>query len=313
MMENMGSHIPVLAEACLQAVEELSISPQRYLDLTLGRGGHAELVLKKFKNLKMVGIDCDTQALENTTEKFKALNLMSRSQFHHCNFHNWVEFSDENQIPNDFDFVMIDLGVSSPQLDQAERGFSFYKDGPLDMRMDQTQGFNAAEIINEWNEHDLNETFRTYGEIRNPFKVTRKILEVRKKQKIITTIQLAELIESIVGWRKKGFHPASTYFLALRIVVNNEIKGLKDNLPRILSCVKARGRILVLTFHSLEDRLVKNIFKNSDIGFPVNKKVIKPSREEISKNARSRSAYLRVFQRGQKPQKERKFKYARKE
>lgn len=309
-MEKGGSHTPVLAEACLQAVEGLLNPPRQYLDLTLGRGGHAEIFLRRFKDLHMVGVDCDTQAIEETTERFKVLGLMNRSQFYHCNFHDWLEFSQKNQILNDFDFIMIDLGVSSPQLDQAERGFSFYKWGPLDMRMDLTQSFNAAQIINEWSECDLNKVFKKYGEIRSPFRVTRKILEVRKKQKITTTTQLADLIESTVGWRKKGFHPASTYFLALRIIVNHEIRGLEESLPKILSCVRDQGRVLVLTFHSLEDRLVKTIFKNLDFGFPVNKKVIKPSCEEVSLNVRSRSAYLRIFQKGERKKKE--VKYANK-
>lgn len=194
----------------------------------------------------------------------------------------------------------MDLGVSSPQLDDPERGFSFYHDGPLDMRMDPTQGTSAQEIVNTWTEVGLQRVFMELGEIPRPHRVVKAILQDRREKPFTTTSQLSQLIERVEGWRKKGRHPATQYFLALRLLVNEELDGLKESLPLLMEkALRPGGRLLVITFHSLEDRIVKNIFKDrKDLGVPVNKKVIVPSREEILENPRSRSAKLRVFSRG---------------
>ncbi len=293
-------HIPVLKDECVSQIQNLNRPPKRFLDLTLGRGGHAIAFMSEFKDLYCVGVDQDLQAIDETRNKFIEINLDSSAEFHHSNFHTWIKYSKENHIKQNFDLILMDLGVSSPQLDQAQRGFSFYNDGPLDMRMDQNQVLKASTIVNEYDEEELNEIFKTYGEIYNPARVTREIILRRKKNFFETTLELSKLVEGVEGWRKKGSHPATRYFLALRMAVNNELEGLKSSLPEIMTCLKDGGRLLVLTFHSLEDRIVKHIFRNSTIGFPVTKKVIKPGREEIINNPRSRSALLRVFEKGTK-------------
>lgn len=301
-------HIPVLKEECLEQLVQMQRPPKRYLDLTLGRGGHAATFLHHFPEMKCVGVDQDIQALEQTKIKFAEMNLNDRAEFHHVNFHQWLSYATTNNIPQDFDGILMDLGVSSPQLDDYKRGFSFYNDGPLDMRMDQTKDLKASDIVNEYSEEDLNEIFKKLGEVQNPSRVTREILARREQSPFTTTLELSKLIEAKEGWRKKGSHPATRYFLALRMAVNNELQGLEDCLTEIMSCLSDGGRLLVITFHSLEDRVVKYIFKNSEIGFPVSKKVIKPSREEILKNPRSRSALLRVFEKGEKNEKRNKYK-----
>ncbi len=301
-------HIPVLLEECLEQAQGLKAEPQTYLDLTLGRGGHAMAFMNKYKNLFCFGVDQDIQAIKDTQSKFYDLGLSERSQFIHSSFHDWKSFADKNHVKQKFDLIMMDLGVSSPQLDDQDRGFSFYKDGPLDMRMNQSQVLSAENIINEYDEDQLNEIFKELGEVYNPYRVTKEIISQRGIQPFKTTLQLSNLIEVKEGWRIKGSHPATRYFLALRMAVNNEIQGLKKSLPEIMEFLNEDGRLLVITFHSLEDRIVKYIFKNSQIGFPVTKKVIKPQRSEVESNIRSRSAQLRVFEKGVKNEKRNKYK-----
>ena len=194
--------------------------------------------------------------------------------------------------------ILLDLGPSSPQLDEPERGFSFYKDGPLDMRMNQDIQQTAGDIVNQFTEEELIQIFKELGEVRNPRSVVRSILRERKKQKIESTGKLSRLIEKTVPWRNK--HPATPYFLALRLKVNNELEGLRESLPFLIQSLRDQGRIFVITFHSLEACIVKQIFKESCLkkeGVLVNKKVIRPSREEVLSNPRSRSAQMRIFQR----------------
>ena len=194
--------------------------------------------------------------------------------------------------------ILLDLGPSSPQLDQPERGFSFYKDGPLDMRMNQETQQTAGDIVNHFTEEEMIQIFKELGEVRNPRPVVRSILRERKKQKIESTLKLSRLIEKTVSWRNK--HPATPYFLALRLKVNNELDGLRDSLPLLMNSLRDQGRMFVITFHSLEACIVKRIFKESCLkkeGVLVNKKVIRPCREEVLSNPRSRSAQMRIFQR----------------
>ena len=302
------NHVPVLKDECLKQATEMSRPPKRYLDLTLGRGGHAMMFMQTFAELELTGVDQDIQALQETEKTFKDLGLMNRANFHHVNFHNWSEYAKTNHIALDFDLILMDLGVSSPQLDNFERGFSFYNDGPLDMRMNQTQELKAADIVNQYSEEDLNDIFRSLGEVQNPTRVSREIVARRGLALFQTTLELSKLIEAKEGGHKKGSHPATRYFLALRMAVNNELQGLEDSLDEIMDSLSKGGRLLVLTFHSLEDRIVKYKFKESKVGFPVTKKVIKPSREEILSNPRSRSALLRVFEKGEKNEKRNKYK-----
>ncbi|MCO5114109.1 MAG: 16S rRNA (cytosine(1402)-N(4))-methyltransferase RsmH [Bdellovibrionaceae bacterium] len=292
-------HIPVLLEECKAAIQGMDVPPQLGLDLTFGRGGHARAFLQIAEGLKILAVDQDAQAIQEGKLSFATESEKQRIEFHHCNFHHWPEYAREHSLPLSYDYIMMDLGVSSPQLDTPERGFSFYHDGPLDMRMDQRQTQTAAHVVNEFDEEDLNQIFKVYGEVRSPYRVTREILEFRKQQKFTSTLQLSSLIEKTDGWRKKGVHPATQYFMALRLYLNNELGGLRDVLPQLMAMLNPKGRMLVISFHSLEDRIVKTIFKTSELGKPVNKKVIKPTRDEELQNKRSRSAQLRVFQKGE--------------
>ncbi len=287
-------HQPVLLTEIIEMFRPLKSrnhgsEPLRYFDGTLGRGGHLKAVLQEFTGIQAVAIDRDPQALKEVGQELPSAGL----ELHHDNFY---EFSPEKY--GQFDLMLVDLGVSSPQLDQAERGFSFYNDGPLDMRMDPTQGFPASDLVNEASEDDLFAIFKTYGEVYHCARVVRAILARRISQKFKSTLELSALIEATDGWRKKGFHPATNYFMALRIATNDELRGLETALPLLRSGLKPGGRLAVLTFHSLEDRLVKTDFRGSaDFGKPVNKKVIIPTRQESLENPRSRSAKLRVYER----------------
>jgi len=264
----------------------------RYFDGTFGRGGHYHALKSLIPNLTALVCDQDPEAIEYAQQNFTTEVQSGRLLVQHANF---SQFSSEKW--GTFDIMLLDLGVSSPQLDQSHRGFSFYGDGPLDMRMNTTTGATAEMIINESSEEDLIRIFQNLGEVRSPYRVVRAIVNDRKTVPYKTTLQLAQLIERVEGWRKKGFHPATLYFQGLRLAVNQELDVLSEALPKLMQALNPKGRLGVLTFHSLEDRIVKNIFKNSDFGKPVNKKVIVAEREEQLSNVRSRSAKLRVFER----------------
>ena len=293
----MACHHPVLLNEILENSKNISCF-QQLLDATFGRGGHSLALKKHYPQLKILAFDRDSEAVCWGKNHFPNQKDFS---IHQLNFHDFQRekerFFDLAQAPN---MILLDLGASSPQLDQASRGFSFYQEGPLDMRMDQSRPLSAEIIVNQYTTNQLTEIFQNKGEIKNPHPVVRSIIRERKKYPINSTLKLARLIEKSVPWR--GRHPATRYFLALRIEVNNELDGLKNSLPAFIKILKPEGLIFVLTFHSLEDRIVKNIFKNAILnkeGSLVNKKVIKPSREEIKINPRSRSAKLRIFRKGE--------------
>lgn len=290
------THIPVMLNEILSAFEPLKNRGEvRYFDGTLGRAGHLSAIIEVFSKIEAVAMDRDPQALSDVSERLKGQIESGKLKLIKGNFN---DFSTEKL--GEFDLMLIDLGVSSPQLDNPERGFSFYHEGPLDMRMDPTEGATAADLVNSLDEQELIEIFRELGEVHRPFRVAREIVHQRKTQPFETTLQLAKLIESTDGWRKKGVHPATNYFLALRLQVNQELSLLDEGLNKLKSGLKPGGRLAVLTFHSLEDRIVKNNFRNSgDVGKPVNKKVIVPERPEILGNPRSRSAKLRIFEKAE--------------
>lgn len=295
MNETTRPHIPIMVNEILDFAKPAFLAAgdtSLYFDGTLGRGGHLKAVLDQFPNSRAVAVDQDPQAIEYSKTFLFENNLQDRTQVLQANF------SEVDKIPTGpYDFILLDLGVSSPQLDQAERGFSFQHDGPLDMRMNLNQDWNAADIIASYPEQELIDLFRDLGEVRSPFRVVRAIVHDRKTMSFTTTQQLAGLIERVDGWRKKGIHPATLYFMALRLKVNSELSVLEDSLPIWMSRLKPKGRIAVLTFHSLEDRIVKNIFRGrKDLGFDVNRKVVVASEEEQKINPRSRSAKLRVFE-----------------
>ncbi len=296
---NFKDHIPVLLAQVTDLLwpesnNNLLISegsPIRYFDGTFGRGGHYSALKSLIPNMQTVAFDQDPEAVRFAIENFKTEVESGQLQVQHANF---SQFSPEKW--GLFDMMLLDLGVSSPQLDQAERGFSFYHEGPLDMRMNLLSESTAADIINQASENELIHIFQNYGEVRSPFRVVRAVVHDRKTQKFETTKQLAGLIERVEGWRKKGFHPATLYFQGLRLAVNQELEVIESTLPLMMQALKPGGRLAVLTFHSLEDRIVKNLFKDSSMGRPVNKKVIVAERDEQVANPRARSAKLRVFE-----------------
>lgn len=291
-------HIPVMLKEILEMAAPVAgragAERLRYFDGTLGRGGHLGAVLESDPRWEAVAFDRDPEALEYVRREREDWIESGRLKLVHSNY---ADFAPEAFEP--FDFMLLDLGVSSPQLDEGRRGFSFYNDGPLDMRMDPTKGRTAADWINEATEDELNEVFKEYGEIQRPYRVTRAVVHDRKTEPFRTTRALASLIERVEGWHRKGHHPATNYFLALRLVVNEELESTGKALVPLILGLKAGGRLAVLTFHSLEDRIVKNLFKErTDLGSPVFKKVLKPEWDEARKNPRARSAKLRVFERG---------------
>lgn len=286
-------HIPVMLNEVLEALSYVSTPPQSLLDGTFGRGGHTSALLKKYDGLKAVGIDRDETAHAFAKNNYADWLENGRLSLWQGSYRGYIEAHPDKT----FDLMLLDLGVSSPQLDSPERGFSFYGDGPLDMRMGHHQKTTAADIINTWDEEELIEIFQKYGEIRSPFRLVRALVHDRKIKPFTSTAQLAGLMERVEGWRQKGKHPATQYFMALRLVVNQELEDLENSLPLLIKALNPGGVIAVITFHSLEDRICKNIFKDHmEIGTRLNKKVIIASDEEQKQNPRSRSAKLRAFQ-----------------
>ncbi|MGE4131533.1 MAG: 16S rRNA (cytosine(1402)-N(4))-methyltransferase RsmH [Bdellovibrionales bacterium] len=287
-------HKPVLIKEVVEIASE--VQPQKILDGTFGRGGHTRAFLQLDSRPRVVAIDQDLEAVQYGWNEFSQWIAEGRLQLQQAQFHSLPE---SLLAENSYDVILLDLGVSSPQLDDPQRGFSFYQDGPLDMRMNQSAGLTAADLVNSWPEVELIELFKNYGEIRRPQRVVRAIVEDRKTKPFSSTLQLAEMIARVEGWRRKGHHPATTYFLALRMAVNRELEGLPECLPGLMRALTEGGRLIVITFHSLEDRIIKYAFKESpELGFPLFKKVIVADREEVLENPRARSAKLRVFQRG---------------
>lgn len=287
-------HEPVLLKEVIEFAR--AVEPHSILDGTFGRGGHTRALLEACPEAVVTAIDQDDEAIRFGESHFEADINKGRLHLKHFNFHQISSL--EGRPKEGFDVILLDLGVSSPQLDQGERGFSFYHDGPLDMRMDRGLDITAADVIDTWPEVELNNLFIQYGEVRRPQRVVRAIVQDRKQKKFTTTRELAGLIERVEGWKRKGHHPATTYFLALRMAVNNELSGLEACIPGLLGALSPKGRLLVITFHSLEDRIIKYAFKEApELGVPLFKKVIVPSREEQMRNPRARSAKLRIFQR----------------
>lgn len=283
-------HQPVLVSDILKIFPE-DWQGESFLDCTFGRGGHSTALAQKYPKLQILGLDRDQEAIDYGVALQKSIS--NKIEFLNINFHDFCEQYPERL----FDAILIDLGVSSPQLDQAERGFSFDKNGPLDMRMDQKQILTAADVVNGYSKTQLVNLFIEYGEIKNPYAVVDSIFEQRRKQKFTTTRQLVEVIlkHSSKRWSR---HPATLYFLAIRMLVNQELEGLEKSLPFFINQLKSKAYLFVITFHSLEDRIVKNIFKDlvaQEKGFLWNKKVIRAARQEQIQNPRSRSAKLRVF------------------
>ena len=297
-------HTPILLEELLglfvNETKSYKKNPKQILDCTFGRGGHSLTFLKKYPEARILAFDRDLEAIEwADTLKQNRLKAVHQNfyefpnKWSHESFYR--SFLDKKPF---FDLILMDLGLSSPQLDKGDRGFSFNNEGPLDMRMDQTQEFKAENILNSFSKKELISLFQTYGEIKYPFSVVNELIQRRKKKKIETTREFVEIIEKYHSPIRHR-HPATKWFLALRIVVNYELKGLKQCLPLYLSFLKPGAFLAVISFHSLEDRIVKQHFRDFvklKQGSLYNKKIIRPTRQEIEKNIRSRSARLRVFQ-----------------
>ncbi len=294
----MSHHQPVMKDEILQFLRETRRPLRRILDGTFGRGGHTRAILEEFSDARVVAFDHDMAAVEFGRSQFSQEIEDGRLVILHRSFGTYHRGLSEIEGGGLYDAIILDLGVSSPQLDEALRGFSFYLDGPLDMRMDQRNSTTAAIIINEWSVEQLRTLFFELGEVFRPQRVISAIVHDRKTMPFSTTRQLASLIERVEGWGRRGHHPATKYFLALRLAVNQELAVLKESVTNLIEGLNDLGRIVVLTFHSLEDRIVKFEFRSHlEMGSPVNKKVIRPSSNEVNSNPRSRSAKLRVFER----------------
>ena len=308
----MFEHDSVLQQ---EAVEALNIQPNGiYVDGTLGAGGHSEKILEKLgEEGLLVAFDQDEQALAAAKERLK--DHHSKILFVHSNFRYLKEVLAENQIEQ-VDGVLFDLGVSSPQLDHSERGFSYQYDAPLDMRMDQSQPTSAYQVVNTWSYEALVRIFFKYGEEKFSKQIARKIEAARSEKPIETTFELAEIIKTGIpaATRRTGGHPAKRVFQAIRIAVNDELHAFYDVLHQAAEVVNIGGRVAVITFHSLEDRICKQAFKKWSALPPlpknipiipetsqppfkqITKKPILANEDELERNRRARSAKLRIVE-----------------
>ncbi|QFZ91837.2 16S rRNA (cytosine(1402)-N(4))-methyltransferase RsmH [Synechococcus elongatus] len=279
-------HVTVLQKELVEG-----LLPDRggwFLDATLGGGGHSELLLSGWANTQVIGLDRDPAAIAASQSRLQPYG--DRAQFQHVNF------ADYQPGDRQFQGIMADLGVSSPQLDEAERGFSFRQDAPLDMRMDPTAELTAAEIVNEWDETDLANLIYQYGEERLSRRIARRIVERRPFDR---TLELSEAIAGAVprSYRYGRIHPATRTFQALRIAVNGELDALQTFLDRAPDWLAPGGRIALISFHSLEDRIIKHALRGDDRLTVITRKPLLPSEAEIDANPRSRSAKLRIAER----------------
>jgi 16S rRNA (cytosine1402-N4)-methyltransferase len=277
-------HVPVLAEPTIAGLE--IISDGVYLDCTIGGGGHSALILQSAENVRLVGIDRDEMAIAAAGEKLA--DYQNQVTFWRGNF---CEYKPSPDLL--FDGILADLGVSSTQFDVAERGFSFRESGDLDMRMDNRQTLTAAEIVNHYKEVELANIIFKFGEERLSRRIASQIVEKRPFQ---TTLELANAIAACVpsSYRHGRIHPATRTFQALRIVVNRELESLEKWLAVAPNWLKTGGKIAVITFHSLEDRIVKHTFREDDRLQVLTKKVIIATDAENKANPRARSAKLRI-------------------
>ncbi len=305
-MENFH-HLPVLLKECMA---QLNLRDGcDYLDCTLGGGGHSSQILAGIQGGSLTGIDRDADAIAAATGRITA----PRFQALRGNFHDAQALTGGRK----FDGILADLGVSSHQLDVRERGFSYHDDAPLDMRMNAEDPVTAAQIVNERSEDELNRIFRDYGEEKWARQIARVICDRRRQAPIVTTSQLVAVIDAAIPKKfreKDGSHPARRVFQALRIAVNDELDPLADSIRMLADMLKPQGRLCVITFHSLEDRIVKNTFR--ELANPctcppempvcvcgkkptvklITRKPITASAEELAENPRSRSASLRVLE-----------------
>ena len=307
-MENDFSHLAVLLQ---ESIDGLAIKPDGiYMDATFGRGGHSRQILKALSAKgQLIAIDRDLSAIEAA----KSLADDSRFSIHHRPFSELQAVAEELGLIGKIDGILMDLGVSSPQLDDADRGFSFMRNGPLDMRMDTTRGLSAAQWLAVAEEQDITQVIKEFGEEKFGKRIAHGIVNARQVAPITDTAQLANIIDLAVPVKDKYKHPATRSFQAIRIYVNSELDEIKTGLKAALNTLAPQGRLAVISFHSLEDRLVKRFVReqsrglNVPHGMPILQaeidaakamkpigKAIKPSADELKRNVRARSSVLRV-------------------
>ena len=306
-----SKHISVLLN---ESISSLNLKDDSLIvDCTLGYGGHSSNILKRINKGYLFAFDQDSEAIRHSTDRLSAIG--TNFTIIKSNFVNLKEELAKQNITK-VDGFLFDLGVSSPQLDEKERGFSYHEDALLDMRMDRDNPLSASIVVNTYTKEQLAHIFKVYGEDKFANNIAKKIVEYREKKKIETTLELVEIIKTAVPMKfRKDKHPARQIFQAIRIEVNKELDVLEPALSQALELLNIGGRVVVITFHSLEDRIVKNYFKSKtevdkavkgmpnipdeylpDFKLVVNK-AIEPSKEELENNPRARSAKLRVIER----------------
>ena len=301
------SHQSVLLQEAIDAL--VANKDGFYIDGTFGRGGHSRKILDRLSNQgRLLVVDKDLEAIQ---EARRLQEQDKRVIVAHSSFAELEHLADTHKVMGKVSGVLLDLGVSSPQLDEADRGFSFSKDGPLDMRMNAETGQTAAQWLAQTKEEELVRVFFEYGEEKFSRRIARAIVKARKGAPITTTLQFAEIVKQAHPAWEKNKHPATRIFQATRIVINNELRELETALARIIGLLCTGGRLVVISFHSLEDRLVKQFISKQERGddFPTDMpvthaqlnprlkkigKMVKASSEELALNIRSRSAVLRV-------------------
>ena len=306
------NHISVLLN---ETIEQLNINPDGiYVDGTLGGAGHSSKIAQRLSDKgRLIGIDQDDAAIETATERLSVFgDKVTIVRSNYCEIKNVLNELGIEKV----DGILLDLGVSSYQLDTAERGFSYMEDAPLDMRMDRRQEMTAKNIVNEYSESELFHMIRDYGEDKFAKNIAKHIVNARKVKPIETTKELTEIIKAAIPMKVRavGGHPATRTFQAIRIELNQELTVLKQSLDEMIDLLNPHGRLCIITFHSLEDRIVKQNFKknenpctcppdfpvcvcgNKSKGKVITRKPILPSEEELNENSRSKSAKLRVFE-----------------
>ena len=307
----MEKHVSVLLN---ETISSLNLNENSIIvDATLGYGGHSSYILERISKGYLFAFDQDSEAIRHSTDRLSKIG--TNFTIIKSNFVHMQEELEKLGIEK-VDGVLFDLGVSSPQLDDAERGFSYHQDARLDMRMDKEQKLSAYEVVNQYSKEDLARIFYQYGEDKFSNNIAKKIVEYREKKPIETTLELVEIIKTAVPMKFRiDKHPARQIFQAIRIEVNHELDVIAPAIEQALSLLKVGGRVCVITFHSLEDRIVKNLFKEKTMiddrvkGMPnipneylpdfklVYNKAIEPSKEELEQNPRARSSKLRVIER----------------
>lgn len=304
------SHQSVLLE---EALESLNIRPDGiYIDATFGRGGHSRAILQRLNEEgRLIAFDQDPEAVAYAEQAFAD---EPRLTIEHCNFNQVADVVARYDLTKKIDGVLMDLGVSSPQLDDAERGFSFLRSGPLDMRMDTSQGESAAQWLNKVKYADLVYVLRKYGEEKFAKRIAAAIVDRREEREITETGDLAEIISNAIPVKEKHKHPATRSFQAIRIFINKELQAIEEGLEVVVSTLAIGGRLSVISFHSLEDRIVKRFMRDVssrprlpaglpvmeadiEVPFQLVSKPIVAGEKELEANPRSRSARLRVLER----------------